>query len=111
MAFTLFFAFTFLVATELNSSTTSAAEFLIFRRGHAPKKLVDGEKGAQEGGESGDDTVMHPTRSANMDEEQMAKQNEKVKHLARQTDIFSWTDVNYEVPVRKSRLQITPCSY
>lgn len=36
IAFWLFFIFIYLVGTELNSATTSAAEFLVFRRGHAP---------------------------------------------------------------------------
>ena len=35
-----------------------------------------------------------------MDEEQARKQNEKVQKLARQTDIFSWKDVQYTVPVK-----------
>lgn len=46
-----------------------------------------------------DNTSMHPIQS-NMDEEQARKQNEKVQKLARQTDIFSWKDVQYTVPVK-----------
>lgn len=49
--------------------------------------------------ESADNSSMHPIQS-NLDEEQARKQNEKVQKLARQTDIFSWKDVQYTVPVK-----------
>lgn len=94
------FFITYLIATELNSSSTSAAEFLVFRRGHAPKKLLDAQKAMEkDDAESADNSSMHPIQS-NMDEEQARKQNEKVRKLARQTDIFSWKDVKYTVPVK-----------
>ena len=94
------FFITYLIATELNSSSTSAAEFLVFRRGHAPKKLLDAQKAMEkDDAESADNSSMHPIQS-NLDEEQARKQNEKVQKLARQTDIFSWKDVQYTVPVK-----------
>src|SRR5690348_7214097 len=37
IGFTIFFFMTYMIATELNSTTESAAEVLVFRRGHAPK--------------------------------------------------------------------------
>ena len=61
--------------------------------------LFRSEKAMKHGGESGDDTSMHPIQS-NMDEEQAAKQNEKISALSKQTDIFSWKDVQYTVPVK-----------
>ena len=39
-AFQFFFLFVYLVATELNSSTASTAEKLVFRRGHAPASVT-----------------------------------------------------------------------
>ncbi len=91
IAFTIGFFITYLIAAELNSSTTSTAEVLVFRRGHAPKELVDGE-------ESREDGSAHPVRSHGADVEE--KQDENIKALGRQTDIFSWKDVCYTVPVK-----------
>lgn len=53
----------------------------------------------ERGDSEADSSSMHPIES-NMDEEQARKQNEKVQKLARQTDIFSWKDVQYTVPVK-----------
>ena len=40
-AFQIFFLVVYLVATELNSSTSSSAEVLVFRRGHVPKYILE----------------------------------------------------------------------
>ncbi|OQD90039.1 hypothetical protein PENANT_c002G09456 [Penicillium antarcticum] len=41
IAFWIFFASIYLIGTELNSASTSAAEFLIYRRGHVPKSVLN----------------------------------------------------------------------
>lgn len=54
-AFQIFFLVVYLVATEINSSTSSSAEVLVFRRGHIPKYISDnvnkqdGELGTEAG--------------------------------------------------------------
>lgn len=53
----------------------------------------------EKGDSEADSSSVHPIQS-NIDEEQAQKQNEKVQKLARQTDIFSWKDVQYTVPVK-----------
>lgn len=44
IAFWIFFTFIYLVATEINSATSSKAEFLVFRRGHLPANMRHLEK-------------------------------------------------------------------
>ena len=97
MAFTIFFFFTYMLATELNSTTESAAEVLVFRRGHAPRQIVEGEKGGNADEEVQNGEALAVGRS---DEAAERQQDETVKVLEPQTDVFSWKDVCYDVPVK-----------
>ena len=79
------------VAVEINSETSSTAEVRVCRRGHVPQYMLEqeqqndeeagaAEKGAQVGDneEEGDVNVIPP-----------------------QTDIFTWRDVDYDIPVKE----------
>ncbi|KAK6527806.1 GTPase-activating protein [Orbilia ellipsospora] len=82
VAFLIAFWVLYFVATEINSNTTSSAEFLVYRRGHGPKRdndeenQVSGEQtvGPQEGGEA-------------------------KAVLPEQRDIFTWRDVTLDITV------------
>jgi len=96
-AFMIFFLFVYLFATEFNSATDSSAEVLLFRRGHVPKHLAEAEKdvaedpeapGAKVGAGGADDSAMEK------------EQEEQVKALAPQTDVFTWKDVCYDIKIK-----------
>lgn len=85
IAFLVFFMLVYFVATELNSSTSSTAEVLVFQRGHVPAYLqkapADGEpEGASNAKESSGDS--------------------DVKAIEPQTDIFTWRDVVYDIEIK-----------
>jgi ATP-binding cassette subfamily G (WHITE) protein 2 (PDR) len=89
IAFLIGFMAIYFVATELNSTTTSTAEVLVFRRGHVPKHMqgnpengaADEEKGLEEGTQEGGSS-------------------EKVNALPPQKDLFTWRDVVYDIQIK-----------
>ncbi|KAH7413485.1 putative ABC transporter CDR4 [Cadophora sp. MPI-SDFR-AT-0126] len=98
-AFMIFFLVVYLVATELNSSTDSKAEVLVFRRGHVPKHLEVAEKAAK-----GDLEAPMPAAgpgAQGKDEETAAKeQEEEIAALPPQKDVFTWKDVCYDIKIK-----------
>jgi len=96
IAFTIFFFFTYMFATEFNSTTTSTAEVLVFRRGHVPKQILESQKK----GEKDEEEVQDDATISLADEARTHILDEEVKILARQTDVFSWKDVSYDIPVK-----------
>ncbi|KAG9240469.1 putative ABC transporter CDR4 [Calycina marina] len=95
--FMIFFLCLYLAATEYNSTNSSTAEVLVFRRGHVPKQLADMEKTAENDEEA-------PPASRVTTIRQNAKprsggQGDQVQALEPQTDIFSWKKVTFEVKV------------
>lgn len=95
LAFQIFFYFTFLFATEVNSKSTSSAEFLVFRRGHVPRNLEEHENGGVEAGKGSTSaaTAISPTE-ASRDEKA------KVDALPAQKDVFTWTDVTLDISIK-----------
>ncbi|KZL85385.1 abc-2 type transporter [Colletotrichum incanum] len=87
LAFLFFFMIIYFVATELNSSTTSTAEVLVFRRGHVPAHLQDGVN-----------------RSVTNEEMAVASKEQEsdgnVKSIPPQKDIFTWRDVVYDIEIK-----------
>ena len=97
IAFLIFFQVLYFVATELNSSSESSAEVLVFPRGHVPSHLqkggssgVVGEDMTKNGSGSGSGSGSSPNDA----------QDEKVNAIEPQKDIFTWRDVVYDVPVK-----------
>lgn len=80
----------YFVATELNSSTSSTAEVLVFRKGHAPAAMVKNESSDEETTNFQDDKK----ESGNRDD---------VAAIPPQKDIFTWKDVVYDIPYGKGR--------
>lgn len=91
IAFLVFFNAFYLVATELRSGSESKAECLIFRPGHAPQNLLkeDLEKDVDEQGENV--LVAKPGED----------DSESIRHLPKQTDVFSWRALCYDIPVKE----------
>lgn len=92
LAFLFAFMILYFVAVELNASTSSTAEVLVFRRGHVPaylKKQVDGKTDEESG---------TPEKQAEM--EQQGGEGGGVDAIPAQTDVFTWKNVTYEIPVK-----------
>lgn len=85
IAFTIFFNVLYLTLTELNAEDKSKAEALVFRPGHAPKYLDQGE-----GLDAGKVMLERPGTRDERD----------TMLLPEQKDILTWKGVNYEIPVK-----------
>jgi ABC-type multidrug transport system permease subunit/ABC-type multidrug transport system ATPase subunit len=86
--FLIFFMVIYFITTELNSATSSTAEALVFRRGHVPDYLKHGGKPTQT------EDVVPPTENGTV-----TNQEEEVT-LPPQTDVFTWRNVVYDIPVK-----------
>ncbi|KAH9821366.1 ZEB2-regulated ABC transporter 1-like [Teratosphaeria destructans] len=84
----------YLIATELNSSTTSTAEMLVFRRGHVPAYLDPERKKGQDEEANGTEKTTEEDR------------NGKVDAIPEQTDIFTWKDVVYTIPIKDEKRRL-----
>jgi ATP-binding cassette subfamily G (WHITE) protein 2 (PDR) len=84
-AFTIFFMFLYLVTTEINSSSSSSAEALVYRFGHVPKSVQKGlrENSSKKLVEVGGET----------------QQGQQIA-LPEQKDIYMWRDVCYDIQIK-----------
>ncbi|KAL7931562.1 ABC-2 type transporter domain-containing protein [Trichoderma chlorosporum] len=89
MGFLFFFMAIYFVATELNSSTTSTAEALVFRRGHVPAHILKGESGPSRTDDGVDEKGLHVVNT-----------NANISGLEPQTDIFTWRNVVYDIKIK-----------
>jgi hypothetical protein len=93
IGFWFFFLFTYLFAVEYIQAAKSKGEVLIFRRGYEPKKRMheDEEAEARTRAEAAATTDIR---------------NEKVANIQRQTDIFMWRDVCYDIKIKKEERRL-----
>lgn len=92
-AFMIFFYAVYFVASEINSDSTSTAEFLVFRRGHVPAHLLSNGR--------------HDEEAATLEEKGNpsaspadGQQPEEVKALPAQKDIFTWRNVTLDIKIK-----------
>ncbi|KAF9890970.1 hypothetical protein FE257_005227 [Aspergillus nanangensis] len=90
IAFLVGFLAIYFLATELNSSTSSTAEVLVFRRGHEPKALKNG--GADDEESSSTDA---PVPAAREEKDQL-----ELAPLPPQRNLFTWRDVVYDIEIK-----------
>lgn len=88
-AFMFGFMTIYFVAVELNSSTSSTAEALVFQRGHVPAYLKDGKKPELTEGE--------PVKKE--------ETNNDVK-IPPQKDIFTWRNVVYDIHIKEEQRRL-----
>ena len=95
----IFFFFTYLAAAELVTAKKSKGEVLVFRRGHTPANLHTGKtvQTDLEGGNKG--PLKIPEKPSN------ALDSGEV-HLQKQTAIFHWQDVCYDIKLKKEERRI-----
>jgi ATP-binding cassette, subfamily G (WHITE), member 2, PDR len=86
IAFMIFFNVLYLTITEFNVGDQSKAEALVFRPGHAPKYL-------QQGDNTEDAKIAFDRPGTHDDRDDI--------RLPRQRDILSWKGVNYDIPVKE----------
>ena len=85
---------------EYISAQKSKGEVLVFQRGRIPKALKDKHKDDAESGNGGNGS----TKAANVKEGENGQVNESI--IQRQTAIFSWKDVVYDIKIKKETRRI-----
>ncbi|GME28651.1 ABC transporter-like protein [Neofusicoccum parvum] len=90
LAFLFFFMFIYFLAVELNSSTTSTAEVLVFRRGHVPAYMTENPKG-----NANDEEIAAPDAAG-----RAGAEGGDVNMIPAQKDIFTWRDVVYDIEIK-----------
>ena len=89
IAFLVGFMAIYFAATEINSSTTSSSEVLVFRRGHVPAWVKGSNDSKDE--ESG---------SSSATAERVEDKTQEAITMAPQKDIFTWRDITYDIEVK-----------
>ena len=92
-AFMIFFTSLYLLATELNSSTASTAEVLVFRRGHVPKHIQNARVVAPDGE---NESLNPPAVLVERDK----VQDDEIIVVPQQHDIFTWRNVVYDISIK-----------
>ncbi|KAL7898061.1 ABC-2 type transporter domain-containing protein [Trichoderma sp. SZMC 28014] len=95
IAFIIFFLFTYMVSAELVSEKKSKGEVLMYRRGHKPTAAIHAEKKAHD--PEAAMANIGPILTAERTKEGM---------LQRQTSVFQWHDVCYEVKIKSETRRI-----
>ena len=94
IGFWIFFTAIYLIATELNSTTSSKAEFLVFRRGHVPPQMRHLEKS----------NAKMDLASGGIGQDSNEKNNDPPERdasvMPEQHSIFTWRNVCYDIPVK-----------
>ncbi|KAL5002713.1 ABC-2 type transporter-domain-containing protein [Aspergillus recurvatus] len=89
IAFWISFTAVYLIATELNSATSSKAEFLVFRRGHVPPQMRNSDKNQGDAPPENTALAEKPTEVA-----------PNASAIPEQHSIFTWRNVCYDIPVK-----------
>jgi len=94
LAFLIAFMILYFIAVEVNSSTTSTAEVLVFRRGHVPAYMQDIDKK-----QANDQEVGAPEKGAGA--ERSGGDGQEVNVIPPVKDVFTWRNVKYDIPVKE----------
>jgi ABC-type multidrug transport system ATPase subunit len=90
LAFLFAFLILYFVAVEINSSTSSTAEVLVFRRGHVPAYLQNADKKDGTDAEAG----------VSEKHAESTEKEDDVNVIPPQTDTFTWRDVHYDIEIK-----------
>lgn len=90
IGFLIGFMIIYFIAVELNSSTSSTAEVLVFRKGHAPATLT----GKVKEGDNDEEAAAAGAAASNDHTEG------EVDAIPPQKDIFTWRDVVYDIKIK-----------
>lgn len=99
IGYTLFFLAINLVTAEYQKDASASGGVLLFKAGRAPKEIED-----QVGAVTAGDVEQSQADNTNRVEDRQAIEQEKEKaanKLEESTDVFTWRDVCYDVPIKK----------
>ncbi|KAL4757078.1 putative ABC multidrug transporter [Aspergillus foveolatus] len=91
LAFLIGFMAIYFLASELNSSTTSTAEALVFRRGHVPEYMRPGYTKPTDEEKAVTQSDIKPSSPSPTDTD---------LPLPPQRDIFTWKDISYDIEIK-----------
>ncbi|KAK0628794.1 ABC-2 type transporter-domain-containing protein [Bombardia bombarda] len=98
IAFTVFLLACYMFAAENVSAKKSKGEVLVFRRGHKPASFKENKGDAESGGRA----IVGPAAKVEAD----GNASDGSGMLQRQTSVFHWNNVNYEVKIKSEVRQI-----
>ncbi|KUI69409.1 ABC transporter CDR4 [Cytospora mali] len=98
VAFIIGFLIAYMTAAELVSEKKSKGEVLVFRRGHKPAFFKDYSSDPEEGKPVGGSAIVERNDASDTDQE--------ATFIQRQTSVFHWKDVCYEVKIKNETRQI-----
>ncbi|EEB09101.1 brefeldin A resistance protein [Schizosaccharomyces japonicus yFS275] len=105
IGFWFFFLFINLVATEYLNYSNERGEFLVFRRGHAPKAVTDAVKGSEKPLDL--ETGLPPDQADVVKAERQTDTNdEKYNSIAKSEDIFCWRHLNYDITIKGEKRRL-----
>ncbi|CAL5866766.1 uncharacterized protein PFLUO_LOCUS976 [Penicillium psychrofluorescens] len=93
IGFLFFFMATYLIATEYISESKSKGEVLLFRRGHTP-------------GKRSEDDIEQPETVSPAEKTEESSGKEVTANIQRQTAVFHWQDVCYDIKIKKEERRI-----
>ncbi|KKZ61668.1 hypothetical protein EMCG_03777 [[Emmonsia] crescens] len=93
LAFQIFFYVIYLVATQMNTGSSSTAEFLVFRRGNVPKYMLEQK-------DEENNTSTRPDDVSAAAPGDTTNGQDKTNVLSPQTDIFTWRNVVYDITIK-----------
>ncbi|KAL2128209.1 hypothetical protein VTI74DRAFT_9521 [Chaetomium olivicolor] len=103
IAFMIGFLFCYIVAAENVAAKKSKGEVLVFRRGHKPASFKENKGDAESGGTP----IAGPvTKAANGHVSDGNSSDKEAGMLQKQTSVFHWNNVCYEVKVKGETRQI-----
>lgn len=85
----------YFIATEVNSSTTSTAEVLVFQRGRVPAQVKNDNR------VSDDEEFSAPTGTM-----QLENAGDDTDTIPAQTSIFTWKDVVYDIRIKDEQRRL-----
>ena len=98
IAFWLFFTFTYLLATAKIQAAKSKGEVLVFKRGYIPAHLKPSSSSSPDGDDEEKASV--PTEKSRVGVNTGMQRGESLAAIHRQTKIFHWRDVCYDIKVK-----------
>lgn len=97
IAWLIFFVVLTMIGMELQKPNKGGSSVTVFKRGQAPKDVDDALKNKTSPGDEEDGNQVQN----NVNTEQASAEGEKsVEGIAKNTAIFTWQHVNYDIPVK-----------